>query len=438
MDTITFRCSACQHVMKVGADKAGRKAKCPKCASPIVVPDAEPAAPAKAPEPGPALATAEEPAPFKYVDKDDDDDGQKTYTMTQDDAAAKPVVEIKSKLTTPKGPGRKISKKLAKITDAKQWVKVGLGLQIVAGGLFVWLFAFLLYRLPLVVGLAMGEEYAVQANERLVTSPPEYGKPAEVDYCAYAITLLSGNMVGGFMIWVVRFSQVIYLLMYLPLAAGYALCLVVPPRYGTKLQLTVIIGLAGANALFGIIFKLLPMLGVYEYTILPIAVPEIVMISMNVDRLESLYTFWLKLPVLEMFWTLLMTLMFYLEPALIGVFLRAVGKGIKSEVLENKAMTIMKLGFSQLYVQMCFILVALCGTSEVLLSVLRVLYVIGMCFFIGQLVYTGMVCLSVNSIVYKQLGDQADELLADDYEDKLKASKGEEEDEEEEEEDDDD
>ena len=106
-----------------------------------------------------------------------------------------------------------------------------------------------------------------------------------------------------------------------------------------------------------------------------------------------------------------MIMVFYLEPAMVGVFLRGVARGLKSDELEAKALSIMRMGFSQLYVQLTFMMVAMCGTSEVLLTVLRAIYVIGMGFFIGQLVYTAIVCFKVPGIVMAQLGDQAQELL---------------------------
>jgi len=186
---------------------------------------------------------------------------------------------------------------------------------------------------------------------------------------------------------------------------------VVPPRYGTKMQVTVLLVLAAANLFFGFFFRLLPMLGLYEYVILPYAVPEIVMLEMNAERAESLYTFWLHWPPLELPWALFMIMVFYLEPAMVGVFLRGVARGLKSDELEAKALSIMRMGFSQLYVQLTFMMVAMCGTSEVLLTVLRAIYVIGMGFFIGQLVYTAIVCFKVPGIVMAQLGDQAQELL---------------------------
>ncbi len=38
METITFQCANCRQVLKVGADKAGRPAKCPRCGTPLQVP----------------------------------------------------------------------------------------------------------------------------------------------------------------------------------------------------------------------------------------------------------------------------------------------------------------------------------------------------------------------------------------------------------------
>lgn len=40
MTTITFKCTSCQQVLKVGADKAGRKAKCIQCSKILIIPAA--------------------------------------------------------------------------------------------------------------------------------------------------------------------------------------------------------------------------------------------------------------------------------------------------------------------------------------------------------------------------------------------------------------
>jgi hypothetical protein len=419
METITFRCSACQHVLRVSADKAGRKAKCVKCGTPLTIPTASAEGakePALAPLAGnketdqakaPALADAKTLAPGQSAA--DDEAESLTYGIKDEPVVEKEDKKNRDKKTPiPQGPARRQVKKLSRITHAKQWVRVSLGCKVIAAGLCIWLGAFLLYRVPLVFGLAAGEEYAIPVDQRLVAGSLDSGKPADMNYCLYAVALISGNSMADVMIWVVRLSQVIYFLMYLPLVAGYVICLAAPPQGGTRLQLGVLLALALANLLFGIIFKLLPLLGVYEYTILPAVVPEIELNSMNASRMESVYTFWLRWPILEMYWALLMTILFYLEPAMVAVFLRAVAKGLRSDVLEEKAMAAMQFAFSQIFVQMAWMLLALCGTSEVLLIVMRIIYMIGMGFFIGQMIYTVLVLLSVRSVVFQQLGDEAE------------------------------
>jgi hypothetical protein len=55
MDLITFECANCRQVLKVGADKAGKKAKCPRCATPLQVPTVDGGSSAPpAPRPGSA------------------------------------------------------------------------------------------------------------------------------------------------------------------------------------------------------------------------------------------------------------------------------------------------------------------------------------------------------------------------------------------------
>jgi hypothetical protein len=42
MAVVEFQCHACRQVMRVGADKAGRKAKCPQCAAILTIPESAP------------------------------------------------------------------------------------------------------------------------------------------------------------------------------------------------------------------------------------------------------------------------------------------------------------------------------------------------------------------------------------------------------------
>jgi hypothetical protein len=70
MDLITFNCSACQQVLKVGAENAGKQAKCPRCGTALVIPSASAGGsktnPRPAPPPPPARKYREE-EPFEDI-----------------------------------------------------------------------------------------------------------------------------------------------------------------------------------------------------------------------------------------------------------------------------------------------------------------------------------------------------------------------------------
>lgn len=71
MSTITFQCSGCNQTLRVSADKAGKKVKCPKCGAVLPIPLAEEQAervkPAAAPAPVPARP-APPPVPREVAD----------------------------------------------------------------------------------------------------------------------------------------------------------------------------------------------------------------------------------------------------------------------------------------------------------------------------------------------------------------------------------
>jgi hypothetical protein len=405
METITFQCSACQFTMKVGADKAGRKGKCAKCGAPITVPGKV--------EPAKVAQSAAEPPkaePAKPQIASDDDDGQLTFAIRDESKADLPVSQVTDSKATRtgvgKGPGRRTIKRLAKITDPDEWRRVGLGCMVIGGALCLWLCSYLLCRLPLLLGMAFGEEYAAAADERLLASQIDSGNAPSLDLVSYGIAIVTGNSWATAMTWLIRVSQLLYLLQYAVLIAGYAICLVVPKRYGSRLQLIVLLAVAIFNALVALGLKILPTLGVYRYTILPFVVPEVVLVQMNAERVDSLYTMWLRLPALETTLALFLTVIHYLEPALIATFIRTVGLGTKSDDLEGRGLTLMKLSYGQLYAQIAWMMACLCGTSVVLLWVLRFLYFICVFFFAYQMLLTIVTLFTVPRVVVEQLGDQ--------------------------------
>src|SRR5260370_13975450 len=79
MEVISFRCSSCQQPLKVKAAYAGRKTKCKKCGSDLIVPQGADSVPEKA---------AAAPAKSPFADEEEDSGG--AYTLAE---APEPVAE---------------------------------------------------------------------------------------------------------------------------------------------------------------------------------------------------------------------------------------------------------------------------------------------------------------------------------------------------------
>ena len=416
METITFRCRTCQMVLKVGADKAGRTAKCSKCGKPLTIPSKSETAPPPPAQPKPAVS-------------EDDDDGRGGYQLLEGLSAEQVQQDLAKPPAAPalKGPGRKRTKKQAQIINPDEWRRVGLGARIIAAGLCIWLAGNLLYMVPIVMGLVAGSEYAAAADERLAGSGSD-----KLNMLHYAVGVITGNAGFSTGLLLFRLSQIVHVVQWLVLLVGYFICLAAPNHFGTRLQILVLFGLAFVNMGILVGFKLLPMFGAHSYILLPFVFPEVAMSEMNSDRSESILTFWMKQPVLEVYGAILMTALLYLEPAMIATFLTAVGKSVRSADLEAKGSTAMTIGYSQLFIQTAWIMAAVCGSSSVLLWLIKVIYTLGTAFFFYQLYITILALISVAPVVEEQLGEEGATPKTDEEQDEK-----EDEDEEEEEEDDD-
>ena len=78
-ELITFKCTKCQHVLKIGTEKAGRKAKCPKCGQGVTIPGAN--------------ATPENPA----QKKDEDEEDGSAYGLADEPVHTAPKVDLTTK-----------------------------------------------------------------------------------------------------------------------------------------------------------------------------------------------------------------------------------------------------------------------------------------------------------------------------------------------------
>src|SRR5437660_1012797 len=137
-ELITFRCGNCQHVLKVGMEKAGRKAKCPKCGHGVTVPGAD-GATTDSPRPEPP------PAP-----KPDDEEDASAYNLLDEPLAPTPKMELlptkedeeeaaargekPRKKAAPTGPaaqkrGRAVQRKT--LLEPERWQSVKLALQVI-------------------------------------------------------------------------------------------------------------------------------------------------------------------------------------------------------------------------------------------------------------------------------------------------------------------
>src|SRR6185503_14507644 len=93
MSTITFTCYACNQVLKVGGDKAGKKAKCIKCGTILTIPAATEEEIAPEPPRGSAPAgrgrdsafEEDEPAPRRSRPRDDEDDAPRRRPRDDDE-----------------------------------------------------------------------------------------------------------------------------------------------------------------------------------------------------------------------------------------------------------------------------------------------------------------------------------------------------------------
>jgi len=134
--------------------------------------------------------------------------------------------------------------------------------------------------------------------------------------------------------------------------------------------------------------------------------PEIVMNPVNTDRLMPLNIMWSDLPMLEMLLSIVVLSLFYFEPVLFCMFMRAVARAMKNEILDAQARSLMTLGLAQIFAQLTYQMLSITGTSDVLQSVLRVVYLIGAGFLLGQLIWFALVFFRMPAQIEKVLAPE--------------------------------
>ncbi len=423
MESITFRCSACQHTLKVGADKAGRKARCNKCGADLTIPAA---ASAPAPPPVPAPTEDEDdgsayglvegfeaapPAEDRKKKKGDDERGDKKRKKDDEDEEEEEKKDRGPKVPAGAAGRRSKAPRQRTLLEPERWNKVRIGLILISVGLWAWMGGVVLRQVPLLIGISQSTEYAKLAMR--YSDPESYvrvvgGSKGAVKLSAgeFLIGVTSGNENLSLGLTLFRIAEGLALLGGVIMLIGFGLCIPIPPRFGSRGQVIALLVLGVVNVIFWLVFRLLPYVGAMEYVVPAIAVPEIALYRPNQDRSVSLPVFFASAPYLDYTLTLFFWGAYCLQPILIAVFLRTIALAMRDQQLDETAQGMIRLGLGQSYALLAFLMMTVVGTSEVLMWVLRAVYALWAGFFIGMLAWYATMCLRVPSLIEKELGDE--------------------------------
>jgi DNA-directed RNA polymerase subunit RPC12/RpoP len=436
-EMISFQCTGCSHQMRIGADKAGRKAKCPRCGTSMVIPAANPSGIATAAPP--PLASPPPPPPLPPAD--DDDEGG-AYQLKVDIEEEKKDAEAGA----PRKRGRATSKNMwdedeegkkkrdadddedkgkarleaARIRkqrvlavasmrkapmDTEKWDKVRIGILIVAIGMCIWALATILQKGVLLAGLAGPREYAYLAATELVEPglKPAAHEAPPLHRAAFVVGLLGGSEYLDACKWLLIISYILFMLQVVVTGTGYGFCLVVPDRFGTRALAITALSVAAVNLLITLFFRLLPVTETYDYVLIQLIAPEVSMLSVSIGRLDPIQVTWSIEPFSESFWALICHLVQFAEPILFCIFLRGVALTLKDDILEKKTHTLIRLGMGVAFIYTSFFLLTNAGTSEVLINLLRAVYLLFMGFYIWYLTWCIMVLFASRERIVKKL-----------------------------------
>lgn len=207
-------------------------------------------------------------------------------------------------------------------------------------------------------------------------------------------------------LWLMRIAQILILLGELTAIAGYGICLVVPRRFGAHGLAIACLSLAGLNLILQLVFKLLPLTGAMDYTMIPLVAPEITMTIANVERLLPLSIYWSDAPFWEFFVALLIQMLFFAEPVMFCLFLRAAALNIRDEKLQALANSLIVLALGTAFAILAYYLLSITGTSEVAGWVLRAVYALWACFFLGELIWYARILQRGREIIAAKLAEE--------------------------------
>ena len=363
MNAISVKCAGCGHAMKFAADKAGRKAKCPKCETVLTIP---------APSADGPGAEAEDAGYGVVVDHELEERRRQLE-----------IAERARLLELAKKKAPKIQKKFKSLPDADQWEKVHFGLLFLFLGTCLWGFSHMLHGVWVGLGAVEFTDFS-----RLVTEQIEQiGKnrqdrgdppiPEDGRFWQFSqFHLLVGMVAGRGFVTFAKFCIIVELILYpiymLLWFLGYILCLPVPRHHGAFGLLIFMMVLTGINFLVWVFFKLIPVTGLYKYYLIPYFIPELLTAEYNMERVYPIFMMWSASPFFESLLAMLLQLLATLQPVMMSIFVWSAARTLKATRVEANAEGVTQTGFNQYFLWFCLLMFGLCGTTPVLIWVLRV------------------------------------------------------------------
>jgi hypothetical protein len=435
MEFISFRCTSCKQGLKVPVANAGRKVKCTKCGTALKVPAAPQAGASAAPSPFAKKPYEEEEDEGGIYGVEGMEEHQAEIARVEEERRRKErrkqeqaeeeseldeeereegFEELRRRLAgeddeddyedEDEEEGRPKKKRPPRVKldrPAFQKVRVGALLALIAVSFLA--LSVLLHKLVLLIGLFAGPHYTEVMDEILPA-----GSEESVDLMRFAIAHVGGIKSEGANKALLLISQLCILFQEIIMIAACVFCLSAPPRFGTKgLALTALI-VAGVNLVVGVVFRFLPVVGAMKFVLLPLFGGELAMSEANFGRQSSgpIHLLWCGIPYLQVLLTMFVLVLNFGELIIFPLFLRAVAKQLKAEQLERSSLSLVQLGLAQVFAQVAYQVMAMTGSSWVLGIVLKVFYILGLCFFVWQLTWYILILIYSRTVIQEALDSE--------------------------------
>lgn len=413
MDAISIRCKTCNHGMKFSAEKAGKRAKCPKCDTIILIQAEEEKPQVKADAEEKAAAEAA-PVVSAAPSEEDPDGGYGIFDDPELEALKKKREydeKMEAKLKRQQKVMPKMARKVKAIPEAERWNKVRISLLFTFIGGIIWLATHFLQGSYVVIGKADLPEYGqlIAANLEIRGGEEDFpprGQFWEVNDLDIFLGMIAGREFLGYAKTCLVMASLLYIFQAILWAIGLVMSLPVPRRFGMFGQLIVSLVLSFLNFWFMFFFKVLPALGVFSWILVPFLTPEIVLTEYNMERVIPIHVLWTGGPIAPFFENLLNLVIkfsFYLQPTFSCIFLWSIGTALKDEGIESGAKGLTQLSLGTFFCLFCFHLLSLCGASPVLVWILRIFYGVWYCFLLMFMFGYLALILKVRAVLYEKI-----------------------------------